>query len=116
MEHRWGNRTLVNLPVWISGVGVFGAGILRDVSISGAFLETSLSLASLKMVRVEVRDRRRQGMAAAAGWGFVVRHDANGIGIEWCDPVPVALQSDMAGLPSGSRGREAPRTLQPAAS
>jgi len=89
MEHRWGNRITVDLPVRIGGAGITGTGMLRNLSVSGAFIETSLPLAALTMVRIQIPRGPYGRLEAADTWGFVVRQDHHGIGVEWCDLAPL---------------------------
>jgi hypothetical protein len=65
--------------------GMTGAGRLLNISSSGAFLATTAPLRPLSLVYLEP--------AAAPFWGIqsrriaasVVRQDAIGVGIEWCE-------------------------------
>jgi hypothetical protein len=91
MEHRCGNRMAIDLPVRISTAGFTGTGVLRNLSSSGAFVETSLPLEPLSMVRVEVPRGGLRGSGGADARGLVVRVDAAGVGIEWCEVAPVLL-------------------------
>jgi hypothetical protein len=84
MEHRWGNRISVDQPVRINSAGLSGTGTLRNLSVSGAFIETSLPLSTLAMVRVSI-PRSPRARARADARGFVVRRERDGIGIEWFD-------------------------------
>ena len=90
MEHRWGNRSIVDLPVSICGASVAGRGVLRNVSSTGGYIETALPLAALTMVRVQIA-RDTHGLAPADAWGLVVRQDRDGVGVEWCDAAPVDI-------------------------
>jgi hypothetical protein len=71
--------------VRISNAAVTGTGTLRNLSVSGGFIETSLPLSGMVTVRVWI--------AAGAGCrrsrrdivGFVVRRESAGFGIEWCE-------------------------------
>lgn len=96
MEHRWGNRIIVDLPIWLSGSSVTGPGVLRNLSSSGALIETPLPLATLAMVRVKIP--RNGALRPATVWGFIVRKGGDGFGIEWCDaaPLPVAVPDQLA--------------------
>jgi hypothetical protein len=60
-----------------------GAGRLRDVSMSGAFLETALELPVFGRVSITVHreDPRREVEVT----GSVVRVESDGVGIEWCE-------------------------------
>jgi len=85
MEHRWGERIPCSLFAWIhSGPGIGGTARLRDVSLSGAFLETALDLPLLAHIDVSVTGDR----AASAGKTIaanVVRRERDGIAVEWCE-------------------------------
>jgi hypothetical protein len=106
MEHRWGNRVPTDLPVRISCAHLTGNGTLRNLSVSGAFIETSLPLASLAMVRVRIPRDPHDSTAPAIVWGFVARRDSRGIGIEWCE-LATLQPADLPSLSwhSGSRQR-----------
>jgi ribosomal protein L19 len=89
MEHRWGDRVAIDVPVRISSNGATGSGTLRNISVSGAFIETALPLSALTMVRIVIPRSPDTGRARADARGFVVRRDRNGIGIEWCERAPM---------------------------
>lgn len=95
MEHRWGSRISVDLPVRISGVGVGGRGVLRDLSVSGGFVETALPLAALALVRIQIPRGMDGSLPTADVWGFVVRRTTQGAGIEWCELAPARLGQRM---------------------
>lgn len=84
MEHRWGRRIACDAPVGVSAAGVpIGSGTLRNVSMSGAFMETALALPlyahiSLKVLRDEPRVEREISAS-------VVRVARDGVGVEWCE-------------------------------
>jgi len=104
MEHRCGQRTPVNLLVrWTGLADVIGMGRLRNVSASGAFLQTSLELPLLSTVRIELIGRTRHASSYLAGRAYVVRKEAGGVGIEWFAPI-----SDSTRMPAANiavRGR-----------
>jgi hypothetical protein len=90
MEHRWGHRVAVRLDVrLVCGRFAIGEGRLRDVSVSGAFIETELELPILAQVRIGASD-----FEVAA---HVVRAEATGIGVEWCALAPWCV-SDLQKL------------------
>lgn len=101
MDHRWGNRIEVNLPVSVGSAKVAGAGVLRNLSASGAFLETQLPLGLLTMVRVRVSRHGQAGHGIDVR-GFVVREDETGVGLEWCDALECLedLTRPLVQLPS----------------
>ena len=91
MEHRWGRRRPCRARVSVSaGGGVTGLGQLRDVSMSGAFLETAVPLPLFAQLDIAVL--RDDGATHQLEFtAVVVRRDENGAGIEWCDPDSVSI-------------------------
>lgn len=87
MEHRWGQRTSVDLIVSLRGLpGAIGVGRLRDVSTSGAFLQTNLDLPLLSQLYVELVGNSSPLACSCEGRAFVVRKAFGGVGIEWFAP------------------------------
>ena len=85
MEHRWGQRMPCRARVQISGgPGLSGAGRVRDISSSGAFIETSARLPLYARVELIV-----QGNESATDTkkmiASVSRVARDGVGIEWCE-------------------------------
>src|SRR5688572_26334378 len=85
MEHRWGERVPLDLPVRLELAGeLLGLGRLRNASISGAFIATDSKfplLASLDVVlRIPAMPAGRLELPAC-----VVRRDEGGLGVEWRD-------------------------------
>lgn len=92
MEHRWGQRVPVGMKVRLSCLPYsIGAGRLRDISVSGAFIETNLSVPLLARVHLEVdlpfAGRTRKHSIP----GHVARDAEDGIGIEWLELAPPAV-------------------------
>lgn len=85
MEHRWGQRKRCPARVYLSaGAGIHGTGRVRDVSSSGAFIETTLHLPMQTRVMLVVRGNKsatREVEIAAS----VARVNRDGIGVEWCE-------------------------------
>lgn len=84
MEHRWGLRILCGAVVRISaGEGVTVCGRMRDVSTSGAFVETPLALPLFSPVEISLPSDGGDSGSEVLAW--VVRRDAAGVGIEWVE-------------------------------
>ena len=91
MEHRCGQRTSVNLAVRLTGPGdAIGTGRRRNVSSTGACLQTDLDLPLLSSVRIELIGGARRASSYCEGRRYVVRKSAEGVGIEWFAPVPIS--------------------------
>ena len=89
MEHRWGERLKVEFPVriWTTG-GIAGGGTVLDLSVSGAFVATRISLSTLSPVNVLFQTVRRAGSRGTNDLTYlahVVRRTPDGFGIEWFD-------------------------------
>jgi hypothetical protein len=63
-----------------------GTGRLVDVSLTGAYLETQMTLRALAFVYLESADRNLADGIGKRIAASVVRHDARGVGLEWCEP------------------------------
>jgi PilZ domain len=82
MEHRWGGRKLIDVPVRFMALpATIGTGRIINVSMTGAFLETRAELRPMAMLRLEMIDPGRCGRLTAS----VVRHSELGVGLEWCE-------------------------------
>ena len=87
MEHRWGRRQPTDLAVYVIGelLGTAAAGRVLNISLTGAYVETTAPLRVHALVYLESRSA-----ASAAGGGrrnaaSIVRRDASGVGLEWCE-------------------------------
>jgi hypothetical protein len=103
MEHRWGQRVTLELPVRLEvGGRLLGRGLVRNLSVSGALIETSLELpvfTNLVVTFPATRETAGQSSGLAAS---VVRTAPGGFAIEWRDmacPLVVALLERRAGRP-----------------
>jgi hypothetical protein len=89
MEHRWGRRIRCGAPVRVTTrAGVTVTGVMRDVSMSGAFVQTPFELPLHAPVEVAVL---RDCGAEVRLSGISVRRQSDGIGIEWCEAAPSAI-------------------------
>jgi hypothetical protein len=92
MEHRWGRRESTDVTVqFLARSGKVGSGRVLNISSTGAYLQTAVSPPLNSLIYLEptapmpvVGNIRR--IAAS-----VVRQDAGGVGLEWCETVMVVL-------------------------
>ena len=97
MEHRWGQRVSVNRRIRLAcRPYAIGSGWLRDVSTSGAYLETKLRLPLLAQVAVELEPLADGVQHLTA---CVVRSDDKGLGIEWAELAPASIVALLAVAP-----------------
>jgi len=88
MEHRWGRRYDTNVEVrFVALPGTIGTGRVTNISLTGAFMETSAKLRLLSIVYIEGLDsskERDKSSAAKRLAATVVRRCSAGVGLEWC--------------------------------
>ena len=89
MEHRWGHRVGVDLPVRITG-NPFSvqAGRLINLSVSGAFIRTGAELRKLSRVSIVIANPSMVRCQAPTLCAYVARNLGDGLGIEWCEFAP----------------------------
>jgi hypothetical protein len=93
MEHRWGARIAVNIPIQVRVAHPYlvRSGRLKNLSLSGAFIATEAKLRVLSRIDIilisPLRPRHTSPVIAA----FVVRKLGLGHGIEWCDFSPIGI-------------------------
>lgn len=87
MEHRWGQRVAVHMAVRLEAHEP-AANWLRDVSSSGAFVETMRHCPMYSLLHLELTVCGR----AQTVWAYVVRVCEDGIGIEWCNFAPPGIR------------------------
>lgn len=130
MEHRWGERVAVYLPVELScGSGASIRGSLENVSSSGAFVRTEGDRPPRGPVAVIFQSRGSGGERRVRLRAYVVRDTQAGVGIEWCEFAPRALRhlavegapargartSDRAASPTRHSARGPNTAMQPCA-
>jgi hypothetical protein len=84
MEHRWGFRQSSDLLVrLLAGQTVVGTGRLLNVSVGGAFLETTAPLGKSSVIELEPVGVQRGSPANRPVGAAVVRRTSKGVGVEW---------------------------------
>jgi hypothetical protein len=85
MEHRWGQRIACRARVVLSaGHNLIGSGRIRDVSTSGAFIETALVLHESAPVTLRVLGNESASHVVEVA-ALVARSERDGMGVEWVD-------------------------------
>jgi len=81
MEHSFGRRFRCGTPVRLSVDGISSHATLGDVSLSGAYLRTGLAVPLSSVIEITAERNGRRFVLR----GSVLRRDAGGIGVEWCE-------------------------------
>ena len=92
MEHRWGERVLMNVPVRVSAHAFSQReGRLTNLSVSGALLVADLDARMLARVEIHVVRHHRRVHETPAIQAFIARKYRHGFGLEWCVFAPPAI-------------------------
>jgi PilZ domain len=85
LEHRWGERVGVNIPVRVSAPAIARAGgCVKNLSLSGAFMESDCELRLHALIKVRI-DLPPPTSRTAVLEAHVSRKLNEGVGIEWCE-------------------------------
>jgi hypothetical protein len=98
LEHRWGPRVRVNMPVRVSAADLSRVdGCVKNLSLSGAFMKVDceLRLHSLIEVRIELPPPAARAAVVEA---HVSRKLNEGVGIEWCEFAPSIVKEWLRDL------------------
>jgi hypothetical protein len=88
LEHRWGERVRVNIPVRMSGTALDEIdGCMKNLSLSGAFMESNCELRLHALIKVRI-DLPPPTSRTAVLEAHVSRKLNEGVGIEWCEFAP----------------------------
>src|SRR5882757_1392355 len=104
MDHRWGQRRATDFVVHVVATsGRTVAARVLNVSLTGAYLETSvpLRLNSLIHLMPYLPDNFTAGSNRVAA--NVVRHDALGVGLQWCERLTKGVQRNRRRSSRASR-------------
>jgi hypothetical protein len=91
MDHRWGKRVAVQLPVRLRCLpDAIGSGVVTDLSLSGAWVNSELAPAVYSHVEVTIDSigilDDSSSPSCTRLFGYVVRVQPHGFGIEWNEP------------------------------
>jgi PilZ domain len=99
MEHRWGERIRMDMPVRVSANEMAGIrGSIRDLSLSGALLKIDVDLRLHVLVEVSV-ELPPPSPRPAILLAHVSRKREEEVGIEWCEFAPIVVK-DLLRSPS----------------
>jgi hypothetical protein len=99
MEHRWGERIRMDMPVHVSAGEVAGIlGCMRNLSLSGALLRIDANLRLNALIEVSV-ELPQPSHPPAILLAHVSRKGTEDVGIEWCEFAPIVVK-DLLRSPS----------------
>jgi hypothetical protein len=105
MEHRWGHRREINKAVHLATRGgLVSRGRISNVSISGAFIVAAIPLSLLSYIKIQFTAQLQGKRVATVIEGQVVRKEATGFGVEWCELAPDVIRA-LVSVVEGSQSR-----------
>jgi hypothetical protein len=104
MEHRWGHRVSCDFDVkLLADPAAVGWGRIRNVSISGGYIATTLRIRPPSTLRLMRTAGGPGGSQIQVIRAIVVRRDDDGVGVEWfdgdTDAVVALIQEAAVALP-----------------
>ncbi len=95
MEHRWGERIQVDIPVRVAlHPYAVRNGKLGNLSVSGAMIRMESDARLLSQIEIAIEIPSFPKHEAPTVVGYVTRKYKEGIGVEWCEFSPRAI-SDL---------------------
>jgi PilZ domain len=92
MEHRWGERVGVDIPVRLTAHPfAVRHGRLMNLSVSGASIKADFDLRPLSRIQVVIELPHRSRCEAPSIAAYVTRTSKDSVGIEWCEFAPPAV-------------------------
>jgi hypothetical protein len=99
MEHRWGERVRVNIPVHVSAAALAGFdGCMKNLSLSGALVKSDCELRLHSLIEVHI-ELPSPSPRIAVVKAHVSRKLKEGVAIEWCEFAPPIVK-DLLRSPS----------------
>lgn len=92
LEHRWGARAQVNIPVRVEATALpVGEGCMKNLSLSGAFVTSDRELRLYTLIEVSFALPPPASCTAVIK-AHVVRKIGEGVGIEWSEFAPNSIK------------------------
>jgi hypothetical protein len=93
LEHRWGDRVRVNIPVRVEANELTAAnGCMQDLSLSGAFVKSESDLRLNTLIEVSIAMPPPSTRTAVIK-ALVSRKFDDGVGIEWYEFAPNIIRA-----------------------
>ena len=108
MEHRLGRRFATCERVLLrSPDGGVSDAVLTDLSLSGAFVRTTVRVAPLSTVHIVLSCQLGPRKTEAVLMAQVIRHSARGLGVEWSALASPLVQARLSTLGHQERAKHA---------
>ena len=97
MEHRWGQRVRLDVPIRIKGKTLdWVSGRLIDLSVSGAFIEVDIDIRILCNIQISMILPHQLSPTVTPLDSHVIRKKLLGIGIEWAAFAPATYRAFLS--------------------
>jgi hypothetical protein len=99
MEHRWGERIRVYIPVRLAEAALSRPlARIVNLSLSGACIEADHALRPLSRIAVILDSPFKPDGDTSPITAYVTRSSKNGAGVEWCEYAPLVITQLMHAL------------------
>jgi len=85
MEHRWGRRITVEIPIQMVAQGSLRSGLVANLSVTGALIKADYQLRMLTRVQIFFESPTRPQKDALILAAYVTGNYRHGIGVEWSE-------------------------------
>jgi hypothetical protein len=86
MEHRWGRRIAVEIPIQMVAKGIsLKSALMANLSVTGALIKADCELRVLSRIQILVESPTRPQKDALILAAYVAGNYRHGIGVEWCE-------------------------------
>ncbi len=108
MEHRWGRRIAVDIPIRIGlpGGSPSTRARIANFSVTGALIKADFALRVRSRIHIVVDTAPRPAPYCISVEAFVTHNHRHGIGVEWCELASPGVTALMrAAITGGSMNR-----------
>jgi hypothetical protein len=87
MEHRWGRRIAVDIPIQMGSVeaSLLRRASLVNFSVSGALIRADFPLRLRSRIQIVLESPLREKRDSLSIAAFVAHNHRHGIGVKWCE-------------------------------
>jgi hypothetical protein len=94
VEHRWGERIRVSVPVHLTAPAVAGIdACMQNLSLSGALMNADCELRLHMLIEVHIALPATSQRTAGVVKAYVSRKPPRGVAIEWCEFAPTIVKA-----------------------